>query len=128
MKDYKKLDKADNYDSEAATELAEALNEAREVNARLNYLHEIINDNRELHAFIWTTAAGKAIAFRDIEDDHFVNILQHIVTGGRTISKNLKAEARRRGVDLPLGRADNLLGDGRSLDDYMEGESRFADE
>ena len=100
-KDYKKLNKFEDYDKEAAEELAEALNEVNELDVRIGNLRELVNENQELHPFVWRTAENKAIAIHKIEDDHFKNILQHIVNGSRTISKALRGEARKRDVALP---------------------------
>lgn len=99
--EYKKLDKNNNYDVEASQELAAAINEALELESRLKYVKSVVNDNKPLHRFIWTTAEGKAIAFRDIEQDHFVNILSHIANRGDNPSDAIIAEATRRGVPIP---------------------------
>lgn len=100
-KEYKKLNKFEDYDHESAEQLAEALNELREVASRAVVLKDLIQENTELHPFVWTTAEGKSIALHDIEADHFVNILNHIVGSGRSVNKALRAEAMRRSVPLP---------------------------
>jgi hypothetical protein len=105
FKQYTKLNKYESYDVEAARELAEAMNEARELKARLDQLQDLFHENTELHAFVWTTADGKSQCLQDIEDEHFQNILAYIVGAGRKISKSLKAEAARRNVALPTSAA-----------------------
>jgi hypothetical protein len=109
LKEYKKLNKFEEYDQEAAEELAEALTEIHELGKRVNQLQELVNENPELHTFVWTTADGKSIAIHKIEDDHFKNILQHLVNNGRSIGRSLRAEARRRGIEIPDGYASISL-------------------
>lgn len=101
FKNYSKLNKYESYDVDAARELAEAMNEARMLKARLEVLKDLFHENTELHAFVWTTSDGVSKCLQDIEDDHFKNILAYIVGAGRKISKSLKAEANRRTVELP---------------------------
>lgn len=134
MKEYKKLNKYEEYDKDAAEELAEALTEMHTLGKRLNYLRELVNENPELHTFVWTTAAGESIAIHKIEDDHFKNILQHLVNNNRSISKSLKAEARRRGIEIPEGyqvisRSNRSLIEGEIVDedDVIEDE-RFQNQ
>lgn len=100
-KQYTKLNKYEEYDKEAAEQLAEAMNEAREIADRLTVLKDMFAENPDLHSFVWTTADGVSSAIHKIEDEHFENILNHIVGQRRQISKSLKAEARRRNVALP---------------------------
>lgn len=101
FKEYTKLNKFENYDKEAAEELAEAMNEARAIAIRLDQLQDIFKENTELHKFVWTTADGVSTAIHKLDDEHFTNILNYIVGANRKISKSLKAEARRRNVELP---------------------------
>ena len=101
FKDYKKLDRAENYDHEAAEEYAEAANEIRELESRIKELRYVLEENKDIRPFIWTTAEGKAIALHSIEEDHFKNILQHVYNMSANMPKELRAEARRRGATLP---------------------------
>jgi hypothetical protein len=101
MKDYKKLDKSENYDHETVEELAEAMTELKQLNKRMEFLQELINENKELHQFIWGTAEGELLPHHKIEDDHLKNILLHQVRFGRPISKALRNEARRRSIEIP---------------------------
>lgn len=100
-KEYKKLHKYEEYDQGAAEELAEVVMEIMEIEKRREYLKELLHENRELQQFLWTTAEGKTLAYHQIPDDHFANILQHVVNHGRRISKAMKAEARKRGMTIP---------------------------
>lgn len=101
MKDYKKLDKSENYDNETVEELAEAMTELRQLEKRAEYLQELVNENSELHQFIWGTAEGALLPYHKIEDDHFKNILLHLTRHGRTVSKAMRNEARRRKIEIP---------------------------
>lgn len=100
-REYSKLDKTVDYDHAAVEELAQALNEIVILETRATYLREIVNDNKKLHPFIWTTAEGVASAIHKLEEDHFNNILTQIIERGGNISTALKSEARRRGIVVP---------------------------
>lgn len=108
-KEYKKLNKYEEYDKEAAEELAEALTEIHTLGKRVAQLRELVNENPELHTFVWTTSDGKSFAIHAIEEEHFKNILQHLVNNGRSIGKSLRAEARRRKLEIPEGYASISL-------------------
>jgi hypothetical protein len=108
-KEYKKLNKYEEYDHETVEELAEAMNELRTLERRANVLKELIGENQELSPFVWTTAEGVSMALHDIADDHFKNILTHINNRMREIPKSLKAEANRRGFELPDSRKSTVL-------------------
>lgn len=101
MKKYEKLNKFESYDKEAAEELAEVLMEMQTLNSRLEYLKELVDENKELHAFIWGVADGKMIPMHKIEDEHLKNIMTHLLNTGRKISKPIQAEARKRGFEVP---------------------------
>lgn len=120
-KQYKKLNRYEDYDQEAAAELAEALNEIVALEQRLQFLKELVGENKELHAFVWRTAQNVVIALQDIEEDHFKNILQHLVDNGRKISKSLRGEAERRKVPLPTQVKVRLL-NGQVMDADTFGE------
>lgn len=100
-KDYKKLNKYENYDKEAAEELAEAVIELGTLKSRARYLEQLIADNKELMPFLWTTAEGLTLPLHKIEDDHLGNILLHLNRGMRDIPKSIVAEANRRGITVP---------------------------
>ena len=72
-------------------------------------LHDLVRENDQLHPFIWKTAEGSHLALHKIEDDHLKNILTHIVNNGRSISKAIRAEARRRGFTVPAERPQALI-------------------
>lgn len=100
-KDYDKLVKKNEYDKERAEAFAEAMTEFNELNKRLKYLTELINENRELTPFMWTTLQGECKPLHKIEDDHLRNILGHILNRGGRISAEIKAEAMSRGIEVP---------------------------
>lgn len=119
-REYKLLNREENYNHEAAEELAEALTEMSQLHRRISTLAELVKENDDLHPFIWTTAEGKSIAVHTLEDEHLTNILQHLFTNGRKINKVLRAEARKRGIEIPETSFDagvRLLGGGQSFDD-----------
>ena len=101
MKEYKKLTETEKYDEGMVEELTEAMMEKRKLQSRMNYLQELIDEHGKLHQHIWGTADGQLIAHHKIEDDHLKNIMTHLVTGGRRIPKGIKAEARKRGFEVP---------------------------
>lgn len=99
---YGKLMSAVEYDHEAAEQLADAMNEVRRLEQAANQLRQIIDDNPELKQYVWTTAKGESIALQNIEDDHLVNIMQHILEHGGTISRSIRGEAIRRDLVVPV--------------------------
>lgn len=101
MDKYDKLNKVDDYDREAAEQLAEAINEIKELERKAASLRDLVDENKKLHKYVWTTADGLCIPVHKLETDHLKNIMQHLVNAGRAISKVLKAEARNRGMDIP---------------------------
>lgn len=109
MKDYKKLNKYEDYDHDVVEELAEALNEVAELQKRLTFLGELIADNKELEPFIWQTKDGNFIAIHNIDSDHLENILGYLNNSMRTIPKSIKAEARKRGIEIPGDRKNAVI-------------------
>lgn len=105
MDKYDKLNKVDDYDHDAAEQLAEAINEVKELESKAASLRDLIEENKKLHKYVWTTAEGVANAIHKLETDHLKNILQYQVNNGRAISKVLKAEARSRGLTIPTSYA-----------------------
>lgn len=101
MKEYKLLVKSDKYDKKAVDELVEMLNEMKTIKDRYEELEEILRENAELKSYVWTTSIGEVKALHNIDDDHLRNILNHIVSNGGSISKEFKAEARKRGISIP---------------------------
>lgn len=100
-KKYDKLFSVQDYDKDAAEQLAEATNELHELMKRAQYLEELIKENKKLHIFIWTTAEGETRAIHNLEDDHLRNILQWQVNHGQSINKGLKSEAMKRNIEIP---------------------------
>lgn len=105
MKNYTLLDKSATYNKKAVEQLAEAMNELVELEERQSYLKDLIAENSELYKFVWQTAEKKNIAFHDIEEEHFANILTHLRDTGRPYSREIQAEAKRRKVKLPANLA-----------------------
>ena len=100
MKEYNKLEGSD-YDKEKVEELAEAMNELVAITCRVDYLNELVDENKDLHKFVWRTLKGEFIANHMIKDDHLKNIMIHCLNRGGDIPKCIKAEARRRGFTVP---------------------------
>lgn len=98
---YAKLMGKVEYDHEAAEQLADALNEIEDLLARAKQLQQIINENKELHQFVWKTSAGEAIAVHKIEDDHLSNIMLHLLRNNRTIPRAIRGEAIKRNLVIP---------------------------
>lgn len=100
-KKYSKLDVTLNYDKEVVEELAEAYNEIALLETRIRELRDIVSEHHDKEKFLWRTAENEVKAIHKITDDHLKNILNHQMINGRRISKELKAEARSRGIPIP---------------------------
>jgi len=50
--------------------LADALNEIRELKQRTSQLEQIVQENEDLHQFVWFTADGTTLPIHKIDDDH----------------------------------------------------------
>lgn len=99
--DYSKLDKTVEYDHEAAEQLANLVNEVKELRDRADNLEALGKENPELHDFVWRTLEGEAIAVHKLEDDHLRNIIAHLIRSHRTVNKGIRAEARKRNILIP---------------------------
>lgn len=127
LDDYSDLRKSFNYDKAKASRLAEACNEAIELEARLKYLKRLVEDNHELQPFLWKTADSKVIALNDIEDDHLKNIVGHITRNNGNLTEQIRAEAESRGIDV-----DQIVDTTPKLrafvdDDYYDDWDRWGD-
>lgn len=100
-KKYEKLNKTFDYDREKAEVYAEAATELIEIRKREKYLTTLLEENKDLSPFIWTTLQGEAKALHKITDSHLKNILTHITDRGGAISPQIKAEAMSRGFEVP---------------------------
>lgn len=100
-KKYSKLLGKVDYDHEAAEQLAEALNEVTQLEARAAQLKQIVNENEELHQFVWRTQEGVTIPIHKIEDDHLSNIMLHLLRTNRAIPRAIRGEAIGRGLVIP---------------------------
>lgn len=102
VKEYTKLNKVENYDKDAVEELAEALNEIHQLKTRVNMLENLVNENDELHLFVWRTAEGEFIPVHKLENSHLTNIMQHLIDTRRPINKALRGEANKRKMPIPM--------------------------
>lgn len=98
---YAKLIGKVEYDHEAAEQLADALNEIASLERQAQQLRQIVEENEELHQFVWRTADGETIALHKIEDDHLSNIMLHLLRGGRAIPRGIRGEAISRELVIP---------------------------
>lgn len=101
MKQYKSLEKSNDYDHDKAGEYAEAVMELKQLNNRREYLQELLEDHSDLKEYMWTTAQGVTMPLHTIEDDHLKNIMTHLIEGNRRIPAQVKAEARSRELEVP---------------------------
>lgn len=100
MDDYKDLRKTYEYNRAKATRLAEAMNEARVIEKRLDYLKKIADDNDALAGFLWETVDNVVIAYNDLTRTHLENILALHVRQHMEIPPELRAEAESRDIDV----------------------------
>jgi hypothetical protein len=98
---YSKLLGKVEYDHEAAEQLADALNEIVELEARTNQLKQIVKENEDLHQFVWRTSGNETIAIHNIKDDHLENLMMHLLRGGRPIPRAIRGEAIARSLTIP---------------------------
>jgi hypothetical protein len=89
------------YDHEAAEQLAEALNEITEIERHAGQLRQIVEENEELHQFVWRTADGESVPLHKIDDDHLNNIMLHLLRNGRAIPRAIRGEAISRELVIP---------------------------
>lgn len=99
---YSKLQAVNNYDKELVEQLAEAITEIAELEARIVYLKDLCREHVDLTRFIWTTRDGKRIPFHKLEDDHLKSILPYILSTGGKVPKELRAEAMSRNIQAPV--------------------------
>lgn len=100
-KKYAKLLGKVDYDHEAAEQLADALNEIVELEQRAAQLRQIVNENEELHQFVWRTADNKTIALHNLDNDHLENIMLHLLRSNRAIPRGIRGEAISRNLVIP---------------------------
>lgn len=101
-KKYGKLLGAADYDHEAAEQLADALNEIVEHEQRAGQLKQIVEENKELHQFVWRQANGEVIAICNLEDDHLSNIMLHLLRTGHAVPRAIRGEAMKRNLVIPV--------------------------
>lgn len=114
FKKYDSLMPKNEYDHEKAETLAEAMTELVAINKRQKYLETLLVENQDLKPFLWTSLDGRVQAIHAIDDNHFRNIIQFLVLKGRSISKEVRAEAAVRGIEIP--------------ENYSSDEERFLDD
>lgn len=113
---YAKLAGKVDYDHEAAEQLASALNEITELTLKVKQLEQLVNENPELHQFVWRSQDG-VVALHNIGDDHLGNIMLHLLRHGRAIPRAIRGEAMHRGLVIPATVPVNWQDDESS--DYM---------
>lgn len=101
MKKYGKLLGTVDYDHEAAEQLASAVNEVKVLETRISQLRGLVEENKELHQFVWTSQDGLCTPLHKLEDDHLSNIMLHLVRNTRAVSKAIRGEAMRRNLVIP---------------------------
>ena len=101
FKDYKGLNKTNDYDHKKAELLAEAVTERITLQKRIDYIDTLIEENQELKPFLWTTLKGECKPLHKLDDDHLRNILSHVAQRNGQISPQLRAEAISRSIALP---------------------------
>jgi hypothetical protein len=85
----------------AAEQLAEALNEITDLERRAGQLKQIVEENEELHQFVWRTSSGESVALHKLDDDHMNNIMLHLLRTGRPIPRAIRGEAISRDLVIP---------------------------
>lgn len=100
IKKYAKLAGKVEYDHEAAEQLADALNEIATLEQKVNQLRQLVNENTELHQFVWRSNDG-VLALHNIGDDHLGNIMLHLLRERKAIPRAIRGEAMHRGIVIP---------------------------
>jgi hypothetical protein len=106
------------YDHEKADVLAEAMTELVTINKRKKHLESLLEANKELKPYLWVDMTGRVQAFHSVDDSHFKNILNFLAVKGRPISKEIRAEAASRGIEVP----DSYTSEDEYYDDYDDRE------
>lgn len=101
FKKYESLQPKNEYDRDKAETLAEAMTELVAINKRKRYLEDLLKENKELKPFLWKSLDGRVQALHAIDSGHFENIIRHLGMRGATISKEIRAEAAVRGIEVP---------------------------
>lgn len=101
FKDYKGLNKTNEYDKDKAELLSEAITEKLALEKRVKYLDTLIEENKDLTPFLWTTLKGECKPLHKITDSHLANILNHILGRNGMISPQIRAEAISRNIEVP---------------------------
>lgn len=107
FKKYESLVPKNEYDHEKAETLAEAMTELVLVNNRKKFLESLLVENSKLKPYLWHSLDGKVQALHQIDDGHFRSIINFLIVKGRSISKELRAEAASRSIEIP----ENYAGD-----------------
>ena len=101
FKDYKGLNKTNEYDHKKAELLAEAVTEKILLEKRVKYLDNLIDENKDLTPFLWTTLHGECKPLHKVDDKHLANIIRHIGERNGIISPQIRAEAISRNIEIP---------------------------
>jgi hypothetical protein len=103
FKKYESLLPKNEYDHDKAEVLAEAMTELVTINKRKKHLESLLEANKDLKPYLWVDMTGRVQAFHSVDDGHLKNILSFLAVKGRPISKEVRAEAASRGIDVPEG-------------------------
>lgn len=117
FKDYSGLIKKNEYDKPKAELLAEAITERITLEKRITYLNDLIEENADLIAFLWTTLDGECKPLHKLTDSHLKNIMTHLLNRGHRITPTIKAEAMSRNIDVPTETPRILIESGEVIDD-----------
>lgn len=101
MKQYKSLEKSNDYDHDKAEDYAEAVMELKSLNSRREYLQELLSDHSDLKEYMWTTKEGITLPLHKIEDEHLKNIMSYLIDSNKRIPAQIKSEARSRDIEVP---------------------------
>lgn len=118
FKKYESLLPKNEYDHAKAETLADAMTELVTINKRKKHLESLLVANKELKPYLWVDMTGRVQAFHTIDDAHLKNILSFLAVKGRPISKEIRAEAASRGIEVP----DNYTSEDEYYDDYDDRE------
>lgn len=122
FKKYESLMPKNDYDREKAETLAEAMTELIAIKKRKKYLETLLEENKTLKPFLWESLDGRVQALHAIDDSHFGRIISYLAVRGRAITKEIRAEAAIRGVEIP----EDYTADGEGFDDEGETITDYA--
>jgi hypothetical protein len=117
FKKYESLAPKNEYDHDKAETLAEAMTELATINNRKHFLESLLLEHRALKPFLWKSLDGKVQAIHAIDDGHFRSIVNYLMVTRRIISKEIRAEASSRGIEIPANYSPDYDDEDDSDDD-----------